>query len=347
MSIVYYPNQKCKISDDWKYKDMQVVVMENDLLKISILAGRGGDIFEFKYNPKNVDFMLRLPKGIQNPNTLFSQMRNTSNQLEDYYYGGWQIALPNSPTFNYRGALLGQHGEVCLIPWKYSILDRGPQQIKLKLWTKPLRIPILIERTLTLSKGSATLQIEENIVNESGTHLDIMWGQHIAFGLPFLNKGAKVQTSAKKWIAEEDMPSHRRFTPGIEYDFPIMKNVAGVEIDGSKIPPKNMDPYSELCYLSDFEGDAYYSIVDQGHQIGFRLDWDKNIFKYLWFWQERLGTQDAPWWGDAYAVALEPWTSKWTETPHEEIKKGDWLKIEAGESISTEFSATAFEKDKD
>ena len=79
---------KCTISDDWIYKDMQVIWMENDFLKIGILAGRGSDIFEFRYKPFNLDFMLRLAKDIQNPRHIFSQMRDTPNQFEDYYYGG-------------------------------------------------------------------------------------------------------------------------------------------------------------------------------------------------------------------------------------------------------------------
>src|SRR5210317_55681 len=99
---------KCKLSDEWSINDMKVIWMENDFLKIGILAGRGSDIFEFRYKPLNLDFMLRLKKGIRNPQKDFSQMRHTPNQFEDYYYGGWQEILPNSPGFNYRGAELGQ-----------------------------------------------------------------------------------------------------------------------------------------------------------------------------------------------------------------------------------------------
>ena len=75
---------------------MRVVFMENEFLKIGILAGRGSDIFQFVYKPVGIDLMLRLDKDILNPQEVFSQMRNTKNQFEDYYYGGWQEVLPDS-----------------------------------------------------------------------------------------------------------------------------------------------------------------------------------------------------------------------------------------------------------
>ena len=47
---------KCKLSDEWSINDMKVIWMENDFLKIGILAGRGSDIFEFRYKPLNLRF---------------------------------------------------------------------------------------------------------------------------------------------------------------------------------------------------------------------------------------------------------------------------------------------------
>lgn len=139
-------NQDCSVTDDWSLKGMKVVYLENAFLRIGILADRGSDIFEFKYKPLDLDFLLRLDKGIQNPAQVFSQMRDTHNQSEDYYYGGWQEILPNSPSFNYRGASLGLHGEVSLIPWKYAIVKNTAEEVAVKFWTRPLRMPLLIEK---------------------------------------------------------------------------------------------------------------------------------------------------------------------------------------------------------
>lgn len=339
-----FAKEHCKISDDWTYKGMTTVIMENDFLRIGILAGRGSDIFEFRYKPMDLDFMLRLSKGIRNPQIDFSQMRNTTNQFEDYYYGGWQEILPNSPTFIYRGASLGQHGEISLIPWKYSILENSPERISVKLWTTPLRIPIKIEKTLTMNVDEATLFINEKLINESKTKLDIMWGHHIAFGLPFLKEGAKIETNAKKMISEPAMPDHRRFKPGVETDWPEGLNISGKEDNASRIPSSSDSPYSELTYLYDFGNTGNYSILNSNKNIGFKLSWDSKIFKYLWLWQERYATQDAPWWGNAYAVALEPWTSMWKPNAEKAISEGEWLSLDKDEIINTKLSATVIKK---
>ena len=331
----------CSISDDWTYKNMKVVWLENDFLRIGVLVGRGSDIFEFRFKPLDCDFLLRLPKGIRNPNQDFSQMRNTPNQFEDYYYGGWQEILPNSPTFNYRGASLGQHGEISLIPWKYSIVENDSKKISIKLWARPLRFPIKIEKTLTIVHDKPTLFIEEKIINESKTDLDIMWGHHIAFGLPFLKNGAQIKCNAKKMISEQEMPKTRRFKPGVETDWPLAINLQGQKDNASFIPGESDTPYSELTYLSGFGKKGNYTLIDSDHNLGFQLSWDAQIFKYLWYWQERYSTQDAPWWGNTYTIALEPWTSRWTPDPKQAINNGEWLSIPKDGTISTKLSASA------
>ncbi len=340
--MIPFPTGKCTISDDWTLNGMNVVWMENDYLRIGILAGRGSDIFEFRYKPKDVDFMLRLSKGILNPNLDFSQMRSTDNQFEDYYYGGWQEVLPNSPGFNYRGASLGQHGEVSLTPWKHAILENSPGKVSVKLWTRPLRVPILIEKTLTLEAGKATLFIDEKLTNESATHLDISWGHHIAFGLPFLKESAKITTNARSFLAEPLMPPNRRFQSGVESVFPNALNINGMEDDASIIPPESAPAYSDLAYLSGFDDAAFYALKNEEKNVGFAVRWDARIFKHVWYWQERYATQDAPWWGSTYAVALEPWTNRWRPNPQDSIDAGEWLKLEAGEVITTRLEASGF-----
>jgi len=338
------PNQDCSVTDDWSLKGMKVVYLENAFLRIGILADRGSDIFEFKYKPLDLDFLLRLDKGIQNPSKVFTQMRDTHNQSEDYYYGGWQEILPNSPSFNYRGASLGLHGEVSLIPWKYAIIKDSPDEVAVKFWTRPLRMPLLIEKTLSLQKNSSQLIITEQLTNESGTPLDIMWGHHIAFGLPFLKEGATIETNAKTMDVHDDIVEPRRFKAGKTYNWPQAEDPTGKAFDASVIPNTDAPAYRDLSFLSNFETanhKAHYTITNPEQKIGFSVSWDAQIFKCLWLWQERNASQDFPWWGKCYTIALEPWTSKYTNEPDKAIQKGEWLSIKAGEVISTSLSAGA------
>lgn len=330
---------RCSITDDWTYKNMKVVFMENKFLRIGILVGRGSDIFEFKYKPLDLDPLLRLAKGIINPLEDSNQFPNESGRFEDYYYGGWQEIVPNSPVFNYRGAMLGQHGEVSLKPWRHTVLKDSSDEVVIKVWTEVLRLPLLIEKTLTIKKDEACLYISEKLTNKGQTSLDIMWGHHIAFGLPFLNKGGTIKTNAKTFSAEKSIASPRRFKPDTEFQWPYGQNVNGEKDDAQLIPDCKAAPYSELCYLKGFDKKAFYIIKNQEGTLSFKVGWDGDLFESLWLWQERYAIQDYPWWGNCYAVALEPWTSDWTDNPENAIRNGEWLKIKAGEVLTTNVSA--------
>ena len=74
--------QTCTLSDDWTYKGMKVIFLENEFLRIGILADRGSDIFEFKYKPFDLDFLLWLPKGVTNPAYDFSQCETRPTSLK-------------------------------------------------------------------------------------------------------------------------------------------------------------------------------------------------------------------------------------------------------------------------
>lgn len=50
-------NKGCRINDELRYKGLKTIVMENELLKVTILVDKGTDIIEFLYKPKDVDFM--------------------------------------------------------------------------------------------------------------------------------------------------------------------------------------------------------------------------------------------------------------------------------------------------
>lgn len=334
----------CRITESG-IDGMLAIHLENDLVKIGVLPDRGSDVFEFRYKPRDLDFLLRLKKGIRNPRTHFSQLRSTQSQFEDYYYGGWQVCLPNSPAFNYRGAELGQHGEVSLIPWEAEVLEESDDLVSIRCVAEPLRFPIRVERKFSLARNSATLVVEEVVTNYSATVLDLMWGQHIAFGLPFLEEGVVIKTNADRMETEPSMPDHHRFKRGETFRWPLAKARDSTMTDASKVSPRGEDEYSDLCYLEGLGEKAFYSIKNEVKNVGFALTWDGGLFKNLWFWQERNATKDFPWWGDCYTVALEPWTSKWTNDPLKAIDKGDWLKISAGEKIRTVFKATAFEND--
>ena len=67
MAYTHERNHGCRISDDYTYRGLRAVVLENRALRITVLADKGTDIIEFLYKPLDVDFLWRSPLGVRNP----------------------------------------------------------------------------------------------------------------------------------------------------------------------------------------------------------------------------------------------------------------------------------------
>ena len=68
MSLGQPRNHGCRISDAWTFQGMRTLILENELLRVTVLVDKGSDIVEFRYKPFDLDFLFLSPGGIRNPN---------------------------------------------------------------------------------------------------------------------------------------------------------------------------------------------------------------------------------------------------------------------------------------
>ena len=345
MSLGRARNHGCRISDAWTYQGMRTIILENELVRAVVLLDKGSDIVEFRYKPRDLDFLFLAPGGIRNPRRMVPSAYS-KNPFIDYYGGGWNEVLPNGgPFVTYQGAELGQHGEVSLIPWEYAIVEDEPERVSVRLWVRPLRTPLFLEKTLSMEPERPVLSIEERLTNEAGVPLHLMWGQHIAFGREFLREGAVIDVPARRFIVHEAMPDYepRRFQPGASSDWPYAPAPDGGVLDASQIPADGALKAQEMAYLADLS-DGWYAITNPTRRIGFGLLFDPAIFRYVWYWQQ-LGDVAAeyPWWGRTHTAALEPWTSYPTNGLLEAVANETALRLEPGQELQTSLKAIAYE----
>jgi len=323
---------------------LRTLVLENECLRVVVVADKGSDIVEFRYKPADTDFLLHLPGGLRGPQAGAGGLSDQA--FLDTYSGGWNEILPNGglPS-TYKGANFGQHGEVSIMPWKYSVIENSPDSVAIKLWVRPHRTPFLLEKTLMLEKGRSVLAIDEQLTNEAGEEMHCMWGQHIAFGNPFLLEGAKIFVPAKEIIVHESMDDYepRRFSPGETFSWPHVNSPNGYLEDASVVPPFGDAKAQEMAYLSELE-DGWYAIVNSTHNIGFGLRFDHELFQYIWYWQQ-LGNvaKGYPWWGRLHTTALEPWTSYPLHGLAEAVENDTALALKPGKTINTSIKAVAFD----
>lgn len=186
-------NYGCRIHDQYTYFNMRTIVLENDLLRVSINVDKGTEVFEFLYKPLDLDYIWLSANGVQNPNEYVSTSPDPIANFIDYYPGGWQEVFPNGgPTSSYEGAQFGHHGEVAHMPWDAEILEDSEDRIAVRFSVRTKKVPFALSKTMSLDKGSAILHIEGQVSNLSEVPLRYMWGQHLAFGRPFATPGSRI-----------------------------------------------------------------------------------------------------------------------------------------------------------
>ena len=301
------------------------IVLENELLRVTVLT-RGAHVVEFNHKPRDLDHVWLAPGGIR-PAAERAAPDDVAAFI-DTYPGGWQEVLPNGGApARYRGAALAQHGEVAGLPWHCDVVEDEPSQVAVHLTVRTRRTPLRIGKVLRLRAGSARLEFTETLVNEAPVEVDAMWGQHLAFGRPFLLPGSRITLPDGVRVLPHDeaiAPPLRSVAPGGPYPWPVVPAPDGRRTDLSVVPPPGSP--SEIVYLTGFT-EGWYELRRPDGGGGVRVDWDAAVLPYLWLWHELGGTTDWPWWGRAYVVGIEPFSSHPTNGLPEAVRNGSALTL--------------------
>ncbi len=329
-------NYACRITTDVKIKGNDVVVMENESLRLTILVGQGSDIIELLYKPKDIDFMWRSPVPFHKKSEYISSTGDSFANYLDHNSGGWQEILPNGGTeCYYKGANLGMHGEISNVPWEYRILKDTEEEISIEFHIRCLRSPFDLVKTITLKSKDESIYIDEILENLAEEEMELMWGHHPTLGAPFLDSSCQISINAGKafTLEEKDFPS-QRLRPGQEFIWPKGVGVSGGMVDMSKMPAPGSNT-ADMIYFGDFPKVAEYGIYNLNYDLSFTMQWDGEQFPYCWLWQVAGGSFGYPWYGRTYNMAIEPWTSYPSAGLQEAIKNGSSLKLEKRQSITS------------
>jgi hypothetical protein len=327
-------NHGCRISE-FTYLGYSAIAMENDKLRITLLPGKGTDVIQFLYKPLKVDFMWASQPGLQSSRAMKGVTPETA--FLEFYPGGWQEILPNfGDACRYKGAALGLHDEVSLLPWACTIVENHPGCVSAVFEVRCVRTPFRIRKRLTL-RGGCDLQIEEEVWNESSEEMDCTWGHHPAFGTPFLDETCRVVVPHCRVKTQEEYVSpNSRLEQGQDCEWPRVRGRKGETIDLSRVAPRATHSH-DMAYLHGFE-QGWYVLFHERLQLGFGMIWDSSVFKYLWFWQVYGGWHGYPWYGSSYNLGLEP-CSSYPQSLTGAIAAGTQLKFAPGESLRTQLSA--------
>ena len=296
-----------------------------------VVPDKGSDIIEIGYKPKDINFLWKNSNMIETQKFISTSSNPLGNNL-DYYEGGWHECFPGGGPYKDNGYEQGIHGEAALLPWEFKILRDTPEEVAVELKCKMIRTPFELVKTICINSGSNTIRFKEWLKNLSGEDLPIMWGHHPVFGRPFLDEGCVIDIAAANFENSTSFSSlSSKLSPGEIGDWPIHNSY-----NYSVIEPKG-EKCAELFYLKGLQT-GRINIANPAQNLSFTINFDKELFPYVWYWKVLNGVDGYPWYGRTYNIGLEFWTGY---PAFDEAKTNGSIKIVKGlETIETDFNAT-------
>lgn len=333
-------NYGCRINTDLTYKGLRLLLLENELIRLSILVDKGTDIIELLYKPKDIDFMWSSPIDFKKGEL------NRSDFIEGYL-GGWQEIIPNGgDNCEYKGANFNYHDETPQLSWDYKILEESPKKISIKFYSYLKKMPFYIEKIITIESNKSHFLIDENLYNYGNERFDFMWGHHPCFGEPFLSGDCLINFEAEEIISSIESISENPFVKANSNG--TLRNFPGIDnkmVDLSRVMDKN-SRVSDLLYVTKLI-DNWFSITNIKKEVGIGYVFSESVFRYLWLWLSYGGSNGYPWFGNAYNLAIEPWSSWPGRGLLNAIENNTSLKIKPGQAIASWLKVVIFERDND
>lgn len=334
----------CRVTE-YGWRGHRLIVLENELLRVGVVASKGADILELRYKPRDVDFLWHSPHPLLPPAEYVPTVAAPLGAFFDHYAGGWQESLPagnGAPT--YAGAPLGLHGEVTTMPWDVRVQEDDADRVAVQFSVRARRTPFWLRRTMLLERERPYVRLDETLVNEGEEPMPFMWGHHPAFGPPFLAPGCVLDLPPAPVVVPEGMP-YGRYEPGRYDSWPLLRDRRDHPVDASEVPGKDTR-MADTLYL-DLSGrvTAYAAVRNPALGLGVGLEWDARVFPYLWSWQVYGGAWGYPYYGRTYHVALEPFNAP-IGTLADAVRDGTGGRLGPGESLSTSLRAGALTNDE-
>lgn len=313
------------------------LTLENNIFKITFWLNKGADLVEIRHKALDIDVLWRTPMHMPDAGLFIPPHQSPVGSFFDYYPGGWQEVFPNAhlPVSDYKNAPLGLHGEVCLLPWTFEIIEHHEELLRIRFAVETTRTPFTLSKVITIRQNEPFFHMAETIHNQGNEDMHYNWGHHPVFGAPFVEGGCVIDVpdDSITVIPEESFTSNERYARNQRKPWPLLKANAGGYVDASMI----MSPDAKTADSFYVEPSSPWAALRNPRiNLGIGMAWELPTFPYLWIWQAYCGSQGYPFYSRNYNVAIEPYSVP-IETLSESISRGHSHQIKAGEEVHTGF----------
>ena len=334
----------CRVNE-YGWRGHRLVVLENELLRVGVVASKGADVVELRYKPRDLDFLWHSPHPLLPPAEYTPTLPTPNGTFFDQYHGGWQESLPaGNGTPVHERASLGLHGEVSSLPWDVRLVQDEADRVAVEFSVRARRTPFWLRRSMVLESERPYVTLEETLVNEGEEALPYMWGHHPAFGPPLVSADCVLELPAAPFVVSANQ-AHGRYEPGRYERWPEARGRHGQALDASIVPPKEARAVDTLYVELAGQPAGYAAVRNTVLGLGVGIEWDASVFPYVWCWQAYGGSWGYPYYGRTYHVAIEPFNAP-IGSLEDAVRMGTGGRLGPGERVSTSLRAGAVTGDR-
>jgi Domain of unknown function (DUF5107) len=269
---------RARLDLDWSVRGFGAAILENEILRVTVLPELGGKIYQLVYKPADRDLLYHHPR-VEIRRPVFGV------NVDDWWTGGIEDAIPTGYPCAFRGEQLPYLGEVWSMPWT---LERDGEA-SIRLGREGVITPFRIERRMEVRNAEPFVRVEHTITNLAEEPLPMLWGIHPA--LP-IGPATHVQVPARTGVVADGGRLGREMSaPGSRYDWPRPELV--------DLGPTASGRW-DLHYATDLL-DGWLTVRDDVWGVGFGMTFPQETMRAVWLWLVDGG------WRGLRCLTLEPW----------------------------------------
>ena len=273
-----------------KHKNVDALLMESDLLAITIIPESGAKIQsihnkewqkEVLYQTERTEFR-KSPYGAKFESGDVSGFDEILPSIDECFY----------PTWPWTGILIPDHGEVWTLPWEYKVDENS-----ITLNVHGLRFPYRFEKKVEFLRDNC-FRLSYKAFNLSDFDFDFIWSPHPYFVCEE-NTRVVLPPSVKEVVSTCSL-ENKLGGYGTIHPWPVTKTSTGEEYDISDVLHPKYAGKCEKFYAVNkpLEGWCALHDISTGETIG--LSYPNDKLPYLGVWEGIIN--------DKYVTALEPVT---------------------------------------
>jgi hypothetical protein len=267
-----------RISLDWAYRGFGTCILENELLRVTVVPEVGAKVHEMVFKPADRDLLFHHPR-VELRTPVFGQ------NADDWWSGGIDDVLPTGHPCVVDGETLPFLGEVWSLPWSAERV--GSETVK---FTRAGVItPFVIEREMELRAGEPFVRVRHRIENVGRLPFRFISGIHPSVPV---GPATHVDVPARRGIVQDSWPDDRLGASGTEYAWPRPEIV--------KLGSESLGTW-DFHYATELE-DGWLAVWDEEWGCGFGMTFPTQVFGCVWVWLVDGG------WRGIRCVNVEPWT---------------------------------------